>query len=168
MNSRSINSGLSGPVNKEILNSVIGQLSDGKWENSPVMRKYWQNADIAEENGNVIIQIKDGYGSGFHGKDEAWIKNFFAGKIKEIVYDNLGEERWDRKDVRPLDYLGGNRQIVRVSDAYKAYEILKGRNIKNKYAEDPAPAASVAEPAERRDDAQAVVSKMLDDEEQVF
>ena len=38
---------------KEILNSVIGQMSDGIWENSPGYSRYWKNIDIGEEDGEM-------------------------------------------------------------------------------------------------------------------
>jgi hypothetical protein len=140
---RVIDTGLTGPVNKEILSSTMGQLSDGKWENVPSMSKYWRNANIREQDGKIVIVVKDGWDSGFNGKDEGWIKKWFAGTIKEIVYDEMGGKQWDRKDTTQLDYLGGSDVPVTVSNAYKAYEILKGRNLKNKYDPDvtDAPAA---------------------------
>lgn len=146
---RTIDTGLTGPVNKEILDSVIGQLSDGKWENTPMMAKYWRNAEIQEQDDKLVIVVKDSYDSGFRGKDDAWIKAWFAGKIKEIVYDEMNAQRWDRKDNTALDYLShGGRSTVTVSNAYQAYEILKGRNLKNKYDAKPegsSPAALVSD-----------------------
>lgn len=145
---RRIDTGLTGPVNLEILSSVIGQLSDGKWENVPMMRKYWRNADITEEGGKIFIDVNDqSYDSGFRGKDDKWVKAWFAGKIKEIVYDEMGGSQWSRADQTELSYLGGSRTPVTVSNAYQAYEVLKGRNIGNRYAA-PAPAAEAptAEP----------------------
>jgi len=144
MHERVINTGLTGPVNKDILDSVMGQLSDGKWENTPAMAKYWRNAKVQDQGGNVVIVVKDGFGSGFNGKDETWIRNFFAGKIKEVVYDELDDKQWNRQDQTPLDYLSHGERPVTVSNAYQAYEILKGRNLKNKYA---APAAAKPEGA---------------------
>ena len=41
-------------INKDIMNSVIGQMSDGMWENSSRMRGYWVWADI---NDQVEIEI---------------------------------------------------------------------------------------------------------------
>jgi hypothetical protein len=141
---RTVDTGLTGPVNYEILSSVLGQLSDGKWENVPSMAKYWRNATLREENGKIFVVVNDidwksPSGSGFRGKDDAWIKNFFAGKIKELVYDEKGGERWDRKDTTTLDYLGSSATPVTVSNAYKAYEILKGRSLKNKYGDETPP-----------------------------
>lgn len=155
---RNIDTGLTGPVNHAILDSVLGQLSDGKWENTPLMAKYWRNASLTEQDGKIMIAIKDGWDSGFNGKDEMWIKSWFAGKIKEIVYDEMGGKQWDRNDKTTSSYLsrdyGTNPAIVTVSDAYKAYEILKGRKLKNKYAE-PAPQGS---------EASKVVDRLIDTE----
>jgi hypothetical protein len=145
--SRVIDTGLTGPVNKEVLDSVMGQLSDGKWENTPSMAKYWRNAHIEMQGDKVVVSVKDGYDSGFSGKDDVWIRNFFAGKIKEIVYDEMNGKQWDRQDNTVLDYMGGhgeNGNKVTVSNAYQAYEILKGRKLKNKYAPPVDPAAKPA------------------------
>lgn len=158
---RTIDTGLTGPVNKEILDSVIGQLSDGKWENSPMMAKYWRNASIEDQDGRIVIIVKDGWDSGFRGKDETSIKAWFAGKIKEIVYDEMDGKRWDRKDTTVLDYIGGHGAQVTVSDAYKAYEILKGRSLKNKYAT-PEPAAPTTPEPQRESTARRIVNLMLE------
>ena len=36
---------------------------------------------------------------------------------------------WNRTDKFELDYLGGYKDNVTISDAYKAYDIMKGRHI---------------------------------------
>ena len=132
---RKIGTGLSGTANKAILDSVIGQMSDGMWENTPAMRKYWAHCDIVEEGGQLFLAVDDGYDSGFSGKDDAWIKAFFAQKIKQIVYEETGGAQWNRADTTELGYLGRSGSPVTVSQAYKAYEILKGRKIAGRYAE---------------------------------
>jgi len=141
---RRIDTGLTGPVNGAILSSVMGQLSDGKWENTPQMSKYWRNADIVDEGGRLFIDVNDGWDSGFRGKDEKWIKTWFAGKIKEIVYDEMGGVQWNRSDNSEVSYLSRSGQPVTVSNAYQAYEILKGRNLRNRYAAPVAPAVPAA------------------------
>lgn len=174
---RVIDTGLTGPTNFAVLDSVMGQLSDGKWENSPMMRKFWKNASVKEQDGKVVIVIKDGWDSGFRGKDDAWIKSWFAGKIKEVAYDELDGRRWDRADTTPLDYLSRTDKPVTVRDAYQAYELLKGRNTKNRYAATPpaeapaspppsaAPAAPAPQPAvESSMNAKGIVDHLLNEE----
>jgi len=158
---RTIDTGLTGQINNAILDSVMGQLSDGKWENTPAMAKYWRNANIEDKDGKVVIVVKDGYDSGFRGKDDTWIKSWFAGKIKEIVYDEMGGKQWDRKDTTVLDYLSRSDAKVTVSNAYQAYEILKGRNIKNRYAAEPTPAHQ--EGPNQGEEATKVVDQLLYD-----
>ena len=76
MGGRTITTGLSGKVNSDILHSVIGQLSDGIWENSPGMEKYWKHADIEERDGQLCIAVSDDWRSGFRGKTGEQIKEF--------------------------------------------------------------------------------------------
>lgn len=129
---RVVKTGLRGRVNKEILESVMGQLSDGKWENSPAMGKYWEFANIAVCEGEVVIVVDDEtYGSGYRGRDDAWIRNFFAGKIKQVAYDELGGGQWERMDTTKLDYLSQYVSVT-VAAAYYAYDVLKGRPTYNK------------------------------------
>ena len=41
----------------EILNSTIGQMSDGLWENSNSMKKYWQSLNCSvDPDGYIIIE----------------------------------------------------------------------------------------------------------------
>jgi hypothetical protein len=168
---RVINTGLTGPVNKDILDSVMGQLSDGKWENTPAMVKYWRNTRIDERDGKIVILVSDNYNSGFRGKDETWIRSWFAGKIKDIVYEEMGEVggfRWNRKDTTELDYLsrGSGSKPITVSNAYQAYEILKGRNLKNRYEEpNRAPSSEVNRAPSSEVTPEAAVDRMLDDDE---
>ena len=42
-------------VNNEILNSVIGQMSDGIWENSSRLQGFWRFAEISDDN-NILIE----------------------------------------------------------------------------------------------------------------
>jgi len=141
---RTVYTGLKGWTNLEILNSVIGQLSDGKWENSPAMSKYWRHASVAKlDNDCVVIYISDDYGSGFLGHSEEWIKAKFASWVKAIVQDELDgdglidlvQNGWDRTNSVELGYLGSSVNPVTVADAYRAYDVLKGRSAtKNTYA----------------------------------
>lgn len=130
MNKRNIATGLSGQVNNAILNSVIGQMSDGMWENSPTMRKYWAHCDIIKENGQLFIAVDDAWDSGFYNKTSEWVRNFFAGKIKQIAYEETEGKRWTMEDETELDYLSRIESKVTVAQAYKAYATLKGRTAK--------------------------------------
>lgn len=99
---------MSGKKEKDIIDSVIGQLGDGIWENSLRMEKYWQNMDIegdtfAVERGwyKDYIWRPNGRGwryseSGFARKSDAWVINWVANRIMEIV-------RIERKDVSEVE-----------------------------------------------------------------
>lgn len=49
--------GLVDSVSKSVLENVIGQLSDGMWENSSAMTHYWPFVEIEMRNGYVCFVI---------------------------------------------------------------------------------------------------------------
>lgn len=106
-----------------ILSSVIGQMSDGIWENTRSMEKYWKSLDYGTD-ANGYIYLEDTH---FVCPD---VVSFFANKIKQIIkieIDDGGNNGlvWDRScSVSPY-YMHGN---VTVGDCYELYELLKGRN----------------------------------------
>ena len=126
-------------LNREILDSVIGQLSDGMWENSPSMRKYWRFVEIGRRGGQMVILIDDqSFGSGFRGRDDVWVRNFFAGKIKQLAFEEVDSAEWKRTSDLHLSYLSHGKAIVTVSCAYRAYDALRGRKTANKtYTDSP-------------------------------
>lgn len=107
-----INTGLKGKLNKSILDNIIGQLSDGMWENSRAMEHYWPFADIkmgkdiftGKDDESVYIAIRLPGSESYHNyhhpnncysnwfircdklnKDKTAIKQWFAKKIKQLI-----------------------------------------------------------------------------------
>lgn len=137
---RKIPIGLKDEKTKDILNAVVGQLSDGIWENSPGMERYWRFASGADDNGNLVVY--DGYernpwynprqrGSGnpwfysaFSKMSDEEVKRYFAHKIKQIVKEEGLE--WSRDNTEHSDYLDYDSGVT-VRDAYKVYDRLLGR-----------------------------------------
>ena len=117
---------------KEILSGVIGQMSDGIWENTRSMEKYWKSLSYAVDPAGYII-IEDRYHTCANPVD------FFANKIKQIIKieadDNPGSGiRWERDCAATTVYLNYTETIT-IGDCYKLYEALKGRNTsKHNYA----------------------------------
>ena len=112
-----------------ILSSVIGQMSDGIWENTRSMEKYWKSLDYSTDAFGYIV-IEDRH---YVCSDPV---DFFANKIKQIIKieidDGNREMYWDRLCSASPFYMHGN---VTVGDCYQLYELLKGRNTsKHKYA----------------------------------
>lgn len=117
-----INTGLIDIASEDVLNSVIGQMSDGMWENSRVMEHYWPFVEIKRIKDRVCIVVDTTYnfdsvcividGSKYHqntpwnnwflrsdklGKDPEKIKQFFANKIRQIVRENAKDYNWKNK-----------------------------------------------------------------------
>lgn len=113
----------------DILSSVLGQMSDGIWENTRSMEKYWKSLGYRMDASGYII-IEDRY---YVCSDPV---DFFANKIKQIIKieidDGNKEMYWDRMCSASPFYMHGN---VTVGDCYQLYELLKGRNTsKHTYA----------------------------------
>ena len=135
MGERVIKTGLSKKY-KDMLDAVIGQMSDGYWENIPMMRGYWKfvKTGTAGDEGTLNVDETSGarYGDSridnrFYGMPDDAVKKFFADKIKFLIKEE-GLGKWDRGNESETDYLSYGRPRYRVKDGYYAYEILKGRN----------------------------------------
>jgi hypothetical protein len=114
----------------DILGSVIGQMSDGIWENTRSMEKYWKSLSYGTDaKGNIYLE------------DTCYVcanvTDFFANKIKQIIKIEIDDGytsglEWERSCSTSPCYMHGN---VTVGDCYELYELLKGRNTsKYRYA----------------------------------
>ena len=135
-NAVQIDTGLSGDLAEDILSSVIGQMSDGLWENSPAMEHYWRFINAVRTEGDQIFLVVDGVAeddshvanhfNSRMGMDERKIREFVAKKLKEAVKEELKTARhsagWDRNNESESSCLGGT-----ISDCYFVYETLLGR-----------------------------------------
>lgn len=121
-----VNTGIKAtPKFREILGSVIGQMSDGIWENTRSMEKYWKSLRYdVDQAGHIIIE--DRYYVCANPVD------FFANKIKQIVKIEADDNPhdgivWSRSCSATTTYLNYYENIT-IGDCYELYELLKGRN----------------------------------------
>ena len=135
-NAVQIDTGLKGDLAADILNAVIGQMSDGLWENSPVMEHYWRFINVVKAGCNKVFLVADGvtaddehvvnYFNYKMGMDERKIKEFIGKKVKEVAKEELKDTGdaigWDRNNEHESQYLAGT-----FSDCYFVYETLIGR-----------------------------------------
>ena len=148
LKTRTIRTGLYGVQAKAVIDGVHGQLSDGKWENTPGYDKYWTNfaVDIADD-GEVVFKVnteistmwcRGWLANPFYTMPEAEFKKWIATKIKVVVNDERRDRKefgsWDRRNTDHTSlYLGHADEkygpIVTVADIYCTYEALLGRNI---------------------------------------
>ena len=119
------------PKFMEILSSVIGQMSDGIWENTRSMEKYWKSLHV-DVDSSGLIEIDDRYYVCANPAD------FMANKIKQIIKveidDGNTKLEWSRTCSAVPQYITYGSPIT-VGDCYELYELLKGRNTgKNHYS----------------------------------
>lgn len=111
-----------------ILQSVIGQMSDGIWENSPSVERYWRNMKIErdKDTGEIIINV-----ASWLFMTEADCLKYMAQKIKQIVKKEKewsnNKIEWNRLCSEELDYF---RDGPMVGSVYYVYDRLLGRNTK--------------------------------------
>lgn len=147
-NVRTIHTGLYGDQAYEVLERLHGQLSDGKWENSPGYDKYWTNFDVVRQNDGettfVVSADSGSYDCGkyrenpFRSMSEQEFKAWIAKKIKAVAKDELKDcteeiGEWNRKNIEGKSiYLGhdeGYGTVVSIADIYYVYEVLLGRTV---------------------------------------
>lgn len=119
-NERRIPTGLVGIKAHEVLESVIGQMSDGKWENTPGYDKYWMFCDIDKDNSIIVNDGCESHGrdyrgytrwvcSGFREMNEEQVRAFFARKIRAVVKDF--KEYYGNDPEQECDYLSYHEEI---------------------------------------------------------
>lgn len=128
--------GLGGDKDFDILQSVLGQMAEGIWENSPAVAKFWKYADFVRDTEKygpqICIQIhKPKYWeNGFRGKTITEVKSYFAEKLRGLVRKCIADGcvgDWDRTCTTIIPYLGYEyRGQITVRDVYKIYDYLKG------------------------------------------
>lgn len=144
-----IRTGLVGETARDILDSVIGQMSDGMWENSPTMEHYWPFIEVVMKGRNVYLYVSEEPWRQNYGKDNWFLRNmkmdenkireFMADKAKAVAKQELKDDsdlgEWDRGNVNETTYLSYDKPVT-FQEVYFVYEILKGRDCLRKYPEE--------------------------------
>lgn len=136
-----INTGLTDSASLNVLRSVLGQLSDGMWENSRKAERYWPFAEAEMVKGNVCLVISNdvyhgSYTNGFFhdlAMNPELIKKYFARKIQAVVRENAKDYpdagiRCTAKCTAELDYMSDYDNYdnkIRACDAHKVVKALK-------------------------------------------
>lgn len=135
MADRIIDTGLQGPIQKDILASVLGQISDGYWQNSPRMDPYWRNIKLDEQGGNVVFVIKE-HAYPWSSMSDEDILQWFGKKIKFLIKKEFEDNKkaWSRTNTTDMTIWLSHPYPSKtsVSDCYQAYDILMGRRTDNK------------------------------------
>lgn len=145
---RIIHTNLYGKHAFEVIDSLHGQLSDGKWENSPGYDKYWTNFDVKiADDSEVIFEVNANscsrycnkwLNNPFYAMSDSTFKTWIARKIKAVVNDERRDfsdfGAWDRKNTQHISrYFGHTDEkygtVLNVADIYCTYEALLGREI---------------------------------------
>lgn len=115
------------------LDAVMGQLSDGMWENSPRMEPYWICNSLTEE-GIEMESFNRSFGrrtytNPLYDMSDIEVRSWFADKLKAVAKQWLKNNRgeWSRINYDEVSYL---RDGQTVAGAYKVYDSLKGREDK--------------------------------------
>jgi hypothetical protein len=147
-NFRKINTPFFSKKAYEILRSVLGQLSDGLWENSRGYEKYWQNFDVfRRSNGQVYFEVNTDrmlvvpgrpyhyYDNPFRQMSDAQFLNWIAAKLKAVIVAELKDESipsregWKRNNTTFESAYLSYKEKITVADIYVVYDWLKGRKI---------------------------------------
>lgn len=126
---------------KEVLASVLGQLSDGYGKNISFWKKYWQNADIERaDDGEVLIVVEamnwaNGNVNPFYSMSDEMVKKWFADKLYWIAdlecQDNKNndeglEYKWNTTCQTKTARLSYNGEIM-FAEAHYIHDQLLGK-----------------------------------------
>ena len=130
----------------EVLNSTLGKMSDGIWENSTFNEGYWPFAEVEMIDGEIWIVISNErskqIGRNTWRPNRFWdkyqfnedkIRNFFANKVKAVVKTEMADNpdrglKFSDKCNVKLEYMGGyehDAEPITAADAYAVYKALK-------------------------------------------
>lgn len=126
MISREIDTGLKGQEALDICDGLMGQLSDGKWENTPRMEPIWQNNRFEmTPDGAIHFIVEDNPGSWnpFISKPTGEILQWLAKHIKAVAKDTGLKWSRDNDDLQEWYFHG----IWTIQQVYFVYETLMGR-----------------------------------------
>ena len=128
MISRRISTGLKGQAALNILDGLMGQLSDGIWENSSKMEPYWRNNhfEMEESTGRILFILEDnpGWWNPFISWDSGKILEWLGKHVKTVA--KATGLKWSRDNTEPQKwYFHGDWTIQQV---YFVYEMLMGRD----------------------------------------
>ena len=135
---RVIKTNTSGKKANEILSAVIGQMSDGMFENSRYYEGYWMFCDIDDGN-NICVDdsscdysFNRWYENKFYNMSDKEIKLFFAKMIKRIIQQEMRDKEISVRGQFKLgntqfktEYLNYIEEIT-VDDCVKVYNALVG------------------------------------------
>lgn len=152
---RVIPTGLCGVKAYEILRSIEGQLSDGRWENTPQMEKYWKNEYVIlgdePEDPEIFIIVSNKkyetkkvpshwslkYGQQYCYKyidnpfvkmSDMKIRKWFADKIHSMVkyeQEDNGQKNWWTKNIDQVLDYLGYENTITVADCKMVVKKLK-------------------------------------------
>ena len=142
-NTTLVETNLEGRVSYEILASVIGQCSDGAWENSVYMEPYWRFISVVQNplNNKVEIRVsKTQFEKSCMWNRTIWnpyltktdqdIRDWFARKIRRIISmeakDTGAKIPFTKSNQYKMKYLGDWTQTV--ADAVEVHNSLKNKN----------------------------------------
>lgn len=123
--------GLYGEDDKRILDSLMGQLSDGIWENSNRMQKYWQYMKpVIDEKGEIFIKVPKSYNWYLDLESQNDIRKFFAVHLKQMVKKiqewSVANYEWKRDNTTQFSGYFHSPEPT-VQDVYRVYDKLLGR-----------------------------------------
>lgn len=145
--------------NMDIFESVLGQISDGIWENSRGMDGYWMNTEITTYEGYIAIRVSKlkyfhmhvGFNkwrtvaNRYCDKTSVQIVEFFKTKIKQIADEEIKNNRvyhMNHELAQNATFRTAGNAITRYlnsgagvtfADAYETYRHLTARGTVDEY-----------------------------------
>lgn len=112
---------------EDIFDAIFGQLSDGLWENSPRMEKFWKGMNIETSGGEIVVTVSPSLFVWDFDKQPDKVLKWLAVHLKQIIKEEGC--KWDRKNTEVTEYItyDSEKNPITVQDCYKVYDALLKR-----------------------------------------
>lgn len=124
-------------IQKQIIDHILGQMSDGYWEGKASMTKYWRQIDYDKQNDYIVVydnpkvRGRADFGMKTIGQWFAWKIKFIAKQCCDDYNVKGFSGKWDKYDEQTkISYLSHPIDVT-IKDVHETCDVLEKLTLNN-------------------------------------
>lgn len=124
-------------IQKQIIDHILGQMSDGYWEGKASMTKYWRQIDYDKQNDYIVVydnpkvRGRADFGMKTIGQWFAWKIKFIAKRCCDDYNVKGFSGKWDKYDEQTkISYLSHPIDVT-IKDVHETCDVLEKLTLNN-------------------------------------